>query len=90
VHRCTCAQGYAPVAVRQLGSLPVKLQRRVSTKIDALASDPGPSGCRKLKGSGDIYRVRVGNYRILYQARDEILLVLVVEIGHGREAYKRG
>ena len=79
---------FAPAAVRQFGSLPVKIQRRVSTKIEVLASDPRPVGCRKLKGVDNIYRVRVGDYRLLYQVRDSILLVLVVSVKKRGDAYK--
>ena len=80
---------FATAAVRQLGSLPVKIQRRVSTKIEAFATEPRPAGCRKLKGTDDIYRVRVGDYRILYQVRDDVLLVLVVSVRKRGEVYKR-
>jgi len=80
---------FAPAAVRQLGSLPVKIQRRVSSKIEALAYDPRPTGCRKLKGGENIYRVRAGDYRLLYQVRDDILIVLVVSVRKRGEAYKR-
>jgi mRNA interferase RelE/StbE len=80
---------FTPAAVRQLGSLPVKIQRRVSSKIEALAADPRLAGCRKLKGAEDIYRVRVGNYRLLYQVRDDVLLVLVVSVRKRGKVYKR-
>ena len=80
---------FAPVAARQFGSLPVKIQRRVSTKIEALATDPRPAGCRKLKGAENIYRVRVGDYRVLYQIRDDVLLVLVVSVRKRGRVYKR-
>lgn len=80
---------FASAAVRQLGSLPVKIQRRVSTKIEVLATVPRPAGCRKLKGTDDIYRIRVGGYRILYQVRDDVLLVLVVSVRKRGEVYKR-
>ena len=78
-----------PAAVRQLGSLPVKMQRRVSTKIEALATEPRSAGGRKLKGADNIYRVRVGSYRLLYQICDDILLVLVVSVKKRGEVYKR-
>lgn len=80
---------FAPAAVSQFGSLPVKIQRRVSTKIAALASDPRPEGCRKLKGAENVYRVHVGNYRVLYQIRDDILLILVVSVRKRGRVYKR-
>ncbi|MDF1525252.1 MAG: type II toxin-antitoxin system RelE/ParE family toxin [bacterium] len=80
---------FASTAVRQLGSLPLKIQRRVSTKIEALATEPRPAGCRKLKGPDDIFRVRVGDYRVLYQVGDDVLLVLVVSVRKRKEAYKK-
>jgi mRNA interferase RelE/StbE len=79
---------FAPAATRQLGSLPRKQKVRIASKIDALSSDPRPPGCVKLRGSEDIYRIRVGDYRILYQVKDDILLVLVVKVAHRGEAYK--
>ncbi len=80
---------FVPAAVRQFGSLPVKIQLRVRTRIEALGSDPRPAGYRKLKGADDIYRVRVGDYRVLYQVRDDDLLVLVVSVRKRGEVYKR-
>jgi mRNA interferase RelE/StbE len=77
-----------PAAARQLGSLPKKQQVRITSKIDGLSSDPRPPGCVKLGGSEDIYRIRVGDYRILYQVKDDILLVLVVKVAKRGEAYK--
>ena len=79
---------FVPAAVRQLESITRKQQVRIASKIDALASDPRPAGCMKLKGSGDIYRIRVGDYRILYQVNEDILLVLVIKVAHRKEAYK--
>ena len=80
---------FTPAAVRQLRSLPVKVQLRIRTQVEGLGSEPRPAGCRKLRGVEDIYRVRVGNYRILYQIRDDILLVLIVSVRKRGEAYKR-
>jgi len=79
----------APAAVRHLESLPRKEQVRISGKITALASDPRPPGCAKLKDSEDIYRIRIGDHRVLYQVKDKVLLVLVVKVGKREEIYKR-
>jgi len=57
--------------------------------IDALAQEARPAGCVKLAGSPDLYRIRVGDYRIVYQIKDNELLVLVLSIGHRREVYRR-
>ena len=65
-----------------------KLYLRLRDTIDSLAIEPRPHGCSKLSGGKDIYRVRVGDHRIVYQVIDDRLLVLVVDIGHRREIYR--
>ena len=77
-----------PAARRDLKGLPQEVLQRVSRKIDSLADNPRPPGVEKLSGSEDSYRVRVGDYRILYEIRDKVLLVIVVRIRHRREAYR--
>lgn len=77
-----------PSAARQLEALPRELQRRIARKIDRLAEDPRQAGSNKLSGLDDLYRVRVSDYRIIYQSRDEVLLVLVVKIGHRKDVYR--
>ncbi len=62
-------------------SIPQEDVRRILSLIDALALDPRPQGCQKLTGQ-ERYRVRVGRYRIVYEIRDEVLLVIVVAVGH--------
>ena len=78
----------APAAIRQLASLTKRIQVKIAGKIDGLRSDPRPHGCVKLKGSEDIYRIRVGEHRVLYQVRDDVLLVLVVKVGKRERVYK--
>jgi len=62
---------------------------RVSRKIDALAQDPRPAGVEKLEGEADIYRVRDGNFRIIYRIEDRKLLILVLLVGDRRDVYRR-
>ena len=64
------------------------LYLRLRNTIDALAVEPRPHGCTKLSGAKNIYRVRTGYYRIIYQIEDDRLLILVAEIGHRREVYR--
>lgn len=64
-----------------------KLKSRLDEAIESLADDPRPPGCRKLAGITDRYRVRVGNYRIVYRIDDGKVTVLVLLIGHRREVY---
>ena len=61
---------------------------RVARKIDSLAGNPRPLGVEKLRGAQNLWRVRVGDYRIIYTVRDEVLLVLLVRIGNRREVYR--
>lgn len=65
-----------------------ELQRRIVTAMRGLEENPRPPGSVKLSGSDDLFRVRVGDYRILYRVEDERLFVLVVDVGHRREIYR--
>jgi len=79
----------APAAVRQLRKLDPAARRRVQAAIELLADQPRPSGATKLVGGDGEWRVRTGDYRIVYEIRDEVLLVLVVAVGHRRDIYQR-
>ena len=78
----------APRAVRELRALPQAVRRRVGRRILALARDPRPYGSRKLEGMEDLYRLRVGDYRVVYRIEDGVLLVLIVRVRHRRDAYR--
>ena len=75
-------------ARRELLKLPARARTRVGDAIRALGADPRPSGCKKLSGNADYFRIRVGDYRILYEIRDRDILVLVIKIGHRRDVYR--
>lgn len=75
-------------ARKELLGLPVNARRRVNAAILALADDPRPQGCKKLHGVDDVYRVRVGDYRVIYIIHDDIVLVVVVRVRHRRDAYR--
>jgi len=74
-------------AAKELAELPKQDRLRVIARIEQLAHDPRPSGSEKLSGR-ERYRVRQGDYRILYEIHDHVLLVMVVRIGHRREVYR--
>ena len=78
-----------PRARTQLLKLPAHVSRRVEDAISALADNPRPAGATKLAGPHDLYRVRVGNYRVIYSVQDDVLLVLVVKVAHRRDVYRR-
>lgn len=78
----------SPGAEREFRKLDHETQRRLRPRIEALASEPRPAGAKKLKGREDLWRIRAGDYRIVYEVRDRILVVLVVRIAHRREVYR--
>jgi mRNA interferase RelE/StbE len=78
-----------PQAERALGDLPHADGRRVARAIDRLSDSPRPAGCVKLTGATNAYRIRVGDYRVVYQIEDRVLVVYVIRIAHRREVYRR-
>jgi len=75
-------------AEKDFRALPPEIRRRLAPKIDALTKNPRPRGAKSLEGPDAILRLRVGDYRILYQVLDDRLVVLLVKIGHRREIYR--
>jgi mRNA interferase RelE/StbE len=78
----------APAANRQFRKLPALIRQRLKRHIDSLATDPRPSGTLKMHGEPDLYRIRVGDYRIVYYVWDREREVLVVKIRNRREVYR--
>jgi mRNA interferase RelE/StbE len=79
----------APAAVWQLRKMDPSARRRIQAAIELLADDPRPSRATRLVGGEGEWRVRTGDYRVIYDVRDQILLVIVVAVGHRREVYRR-
>ena len=75
----------APAAERQLRKFDPQVRRRVQAAIDLLAGEPRPPRAIQLVGGSGEWRVRTGDYRIVYEIRDEQLIVLVLRVGHRRE-----
>ena len=71
---------------KQLKNIPERDYQKVMASIAALANNPRPPGCKKLKGRPG-YRVREGNYRVIYEINDKILTVTVIEAGNRKEIY---
>ena len=78
----------APAAERQIRKLEVAARRRIFKKLSVLESNPRPVGVEKLTGA-ELYRVRVGDYPIIYEIEDEVTRVLVLKVGDRKEIYKR-
>lgn len=75
-------------ANKQLRKLPTQIAQRIQTELLELENDPRPTGCKKLTGV-EAWRIRIGDYRVIYEIQDNILIVTVIEIGHRRDIYKK-
>lgn len=83
-----CRVQIEPAVDRTLSKLTPEVWTRILRHIQELANDPRPPGCVKLTGIEDTYRIRVGDYRILYEVHDRMILVVIVRVGHRREVYR--
>lgn len=75
-------------AIKSIAKLPRKEQQRIRAAIDLLADEPRPPNGVALVGEDSVYRVRVGNYRIVYEVADTRLVIYVVRVGHRRDVYR--
>ncbi|MDE0581309.1 MAG: type II toxin-antitoxin system RelE/ParE family toxin [bacterium] len=75
-------------AIRSIAALPRKEEQRVRAAIKLLADEPRPPNCVALTGEQSVYRVRVGDYRIVYKVIDARLMILVIRVGHRRDVYR--
>ncbi len=79
---------FRPSALKAYNILPGLERRRIERAIDALAKQPRPAGAKKLVAELNLWRIRIGSYRVIYQIEDDRLLVLVVKIGHRKDVYR--
>lgn len=75
-------------ALKSLQRLQRRDQQRIRAAIELLAANPRPPACVALAGEANVYRIRVGDYRVLYEVFDGILVIHVVAVGHRREIYR--
>jgi len=78
---------FLKTAQKELLKLPREIQRRMAAKLDALLSDPYPPDAKKLRNGNGRFRIRIGNYRIIYRIEEEQLVILIIKIGHRRNIY---
>ncbi len=78
----------APPAERQLKSLTHSVQKRIVKRLKSLRENPRPQGVKKLAWEEGLYRIREGDYRIIYTIQDKELIVLIVKIGDRKEVYR--
>jgi mRNA interferase RelE/StbE len=79
---------FSKSAEKEILNLPKKIGSQILAKIDLLAINPRPSGCKKLSGSLNSYRIRIGDYRVIYTIADKELLVDIITIGDRKEVYR--
>jgi len=79
---------FRPSARKMIDKLPDSLFRRISPAIERLAEEPRPHGCVKLSGFERMWRIRVGNYRIVYEIHDDRRIVIILVVAHRRESYR--
>ena len=77
-----------PQAEKALARIPNPHRRRIAKAIDGLARRPRPVGCTKLAGTEDAYRIRVGDYRIVYEIVDKVLTVYIIRVAHRKDVYR--
>ena len=74
-------------ADRQLEALPLAVQRRITARVSTLSENPRPVGAKRLSGPQALYRLRIGDYRVIYEVQNDVLVVLVVKVGHRKDVY---
>ncbi len=79
---------FARSARKELESLPATIVRRILPRIESLPIDPRPPGCRKLSGTNDLWRIRVGDYRVIYSIEEQMLTIEVIAVRHRGDAYR--
>jgi mRNA interferase RelE/StbE len=79
---------FSTTAESQFKKLSKEVQARLKHRIDSLAENPFPRGVKKLSAEENFYRLRVGDYRIVYQVKGKALLILVLKIGHCKNVYR--
>lgn len=84
----TYSVDFSKVARKQFKKLPSDVQERIQNKINELAIEPRPNGVKKIQGEDNSYRIRVGDYRVVYDIFDDILLVTVIRVKHRNQVYR--
>ena len=81
---------FKPSADRRLQKLPHDVQRRIVGAVAMLGHNPRPAGVVKLTGDENLWRIRIGDYRVVYEIHEDRLIVLVLRVAHRKDAYRGG
>ena len=79
---------WKPSALKELRKLPEDAIRRIVLSVEALSENPFPDGCRKLSGGRSSFRIREGDYRVIYTVFGALLIIEIVKVGHRKDVYK--
>ncbi len=79
---------YKKSAFEELKKLDQAVKERIGAAINALGSEPHPPGSRKMVGSGALFRLRVGDYRVIYEVQEKVLTIFIIRIGHRKDIYR--
>lgn len=80
---------YAQSVVKELRRVPKVQLRLIVRRIESLGVEPMPEGAIALRGHTNLYRIRQGNYRVVYSIKDEVLTVLILKVGHRKDVYRK-
>lgn len=80
---------YRPSVKKSLRKFPKTDQKRILDRIDAIAENLPDPATTKMKGNNNFHKIRIGDYRVIYEIHDDILVILVSKIGHRKNVYKR-
>ena len=79
---------FIPAAARQFRKLPLHIRKRIRESLEKLRTNPRPNSVKKMSGYDDRWRIRVGDYRVIYQIKDDVLQILIVRVAHRRDVYR--
>ena len=79
-----------PTAEKSMDKIPLSARRRIADAIEDLRSDPRPAGVVKLTGDENLWRIRMGDYRVVYEIQEDRLIVLVLPVAHRKDVYRGG
>ena len=77
-------------SIKDLKQIDRSIIKLILKRINLLQNEPRPPGVRKLQGTTSMYRIRVGNYRVIYEINDNVLLIYVIRVRHRKDVYKKG
>jgi mRNA interferase RelE/StbE len=80
---------FLPSAFKELEALPARIRAQIARRVAALADEPRPANAKMLQGQERYFRIRSGDYRVIYMIEDDVLVVVVIKVGHRQEVYRR-